>query len=109
MGILQKLSAGDDSVFKEGETDLMEGGMAALLPVAQSFIDPIVEDIKKELGDENIAVIKNVDGELIITLLKGSETTLEIESEETIIKTFNISQMADLIKNMSGDTENGTK
>lgn len=109
MGILQKLSAGDNSVFKEGETDLMEGGMEALLPMAQSFIDPILEDVKKELGDENIAVIKNVDGELIITLLKGSETKLEIESEKTIIRVFNISEMADLIKNMSGNDENGTK
>lgn len=101
MSILKKLSAGDGSVFKEIEEDVTAETMSGLLPLAQKFIEPILDDIKKELGDDdNIGVIRNIDGQLVITLLKGSETDLEIKNAETIIKTFDISELADMIKNI---------
>lgn len=103
LGILKKLDPKAGSVFAEGSNDLSEEGMAQLLPLAKTFIDPIIEEIKGKLGDdENIGVIRNVGGKLVLMLLKGDETDLDIKDPETtILETIDISEITDMLKIMT--------
>ena len=108
LSILKKLDPKAGSVFAEGSNDISEEGMAQLLPMAKTFVDPIIEDIKAKLGDdENIGVIRNVGGKLVIMLLKGDETDLEIKDPETtILETIDISEITEMLKVMTDETTN---
>lgn len=102
MSILDKLSAKDGTILQEIQNDIVPEAIEQIMPIAKKFIDPILGEIKKELGnDENIAVLRNIDGQLIISLLKSSETDIDIKNENTILKSFDISEMAGLIKHMN--------
>lgn len=110
-GVLKKLGAAKGSVFEEAE-----GGIIEEMPNAiKEFIPNISENtdeirkaveyvlgmIKGELGDdENIGIIRNIDGELIISLLIAKETDIDIKSEKTIKSSFNVSELTDFLKTM---------
>ncbi len=116
-GILKKLAAKDGSVFKDAENDIsgeIPSVISNLIPnisenageikkIAQSFLGMLCS----ELGDDkNIAVIRNIDGEIIISVLKSCETDLDIKSEKTIIDTYNINELMDQMEDMiGGDVE----
>ncbi len=108
MSILKKLSAPEGTLLKEIEDDITE----EMLPVIKGFMPSITENkdeikkvvnyvlgmIKEKLGDdENIATIRNIDGELVLMLLKSSETDIDLKSENTIVEAVNISELIDML------------
>ena len=108
MSIINKLSAKEGSILQGIQADIAPEVIENIMPIAEKFIDPLLGEIKKELGnDENIVVLRNIDGQLIISVLKSNETDIDIKNENTILKSFDISEMATLIKhmNLSGNKE----
>ncbi len=104
LSLVKKLAPEEGSVFEEANNELSEEAMSGIMPLAKQFIDPIMNDIKEKLGnDENIGVIRNIDGKVVIMLLKGDETDLDIKDPKTtILETIDISEISDLIKVMAG-------
>ena len=110
MSIFKKLSAPEGTLLHDIEKDITEempsvikGFMPNItenLDEIKKVIDYVLSMIKEKLGnDENIATIRNIDGELILILLKSDETDIDLKSEDTIVETVNISELVDMVSN----------